>query len=267
MDGAAPVYFLLHVPKTGGQTVQVHLQETLGEAALWMPSAAPAWRRALGLGDPRRPEHPEAVRAAAGHHLRRSHEAAFAGREIRRAVLLREPLSYHLSLYNFRMMNRLRLSRAPVGFEDYLRAAPLDSMAHFILHHWLEIPWPVLAVRSAAWKYARLNAALRGFWFVGDVGLCDALVAELSRDFGIPPKARRRNTERAWLGRVSWSPLRAEDLPADLPAGILAANPLDRALWESWKGAGLDTAGVAPVPLPAREGPSFLMHELGRIGR
>jgi len=267
MDGAAPVYFLLHVPKTGGQTVQEHLREHLGEGALWLPSPAPAWRRALGLGDPQRPEHPEAVRAVAGHHLRRSHERAFAGRQIRRAVLLREPLSFHLSLYNFRMMNRLRLNRAPVDFEDYLRAAPLDSMAHFILHRWLGTPWPVLALRSAAWKYARLNAVLKDFWFVGDVGLCDALVAELAGDLRIARKARRRNTERAWMGRVKWKPLRVGDLPPGLPARILGANPLDRALWESWKDAGLDAAGVEPVPLPVREGPSFLVHELGRIGR
>jgi hypothetical protein len=267
MGGDGPVYFLLHVPKTGGQTVQVHLQEHLGEDALWMPPAAPAWRRALGLGDPQRPARPQAVRAVAGHHLRRSHERVFAGRPIRRAVLLREPLSFHLSLYNFRMMNRLRLNRAPTSFEAYLRAAPLDSMAHLILHRWLEIPWPVLALRSAAWKYARLNAALRDFWFVGDVGMCDALVAELARNLRIPRKARRRNTEKAWLGRVSWSPLRAEDLSDASVAHILGANPLDRALWESWKDAGLNVADVAPIPLLAREGPSFLVHELGRIGR
>lgn len=267
MDGDGPVYFLLHVPKTGGQTVQVHLQETLGESALWMPSPAPAFRRALGLGDPRRPARPETVRAVAGHHLRRSHEAAFAGRQIRRAVLLREPLSFHLSLYNFRMMNRLRLGQAPTSFEAYLRATPLDAMAHFILHRWLEIPWPVLMARSSAWKYARLNAALKDFWFVGDVGLCDALVAELAKDLGIAPKARRRNTEKAWLGRVEWTPLRAEQLPDAAIAHIGGANPLDRALWESWKDGGLNAAGVEPIPLPAREGPSFLMHELARIGR
>ena len=267
MDGAGPVYFLLHVPKTGGQTVQVHLQEHLGEAALWMPGPSPAWRRALGLTDPQRPEHLEAVRAVAGHHLRRSHEQAFAGRQIRRAVLLREPLSFHLSLYNFRMMNRLRLGRAPVSFEDYLRSTPLDAMAHFILHHWLEIPWPVLMLRSAAWKYERLNAAFKDFWFVGDVGLCDVLVARLAHDFAIARSARRRNTEQAWLGRVSWSPLRAEDLSDASAAYILGANPIDRALWESWKDAGRAVAAVRPAPLPAREGPSFLMHELGRIGR
>ncbi len=267
MDGATPVYFLLHVPKTGGQTVQVHLQETLG-------------RRRCGCPDPRRPGGaPWAwpilgarrirmqVRAAAGHDLARSHERAFAGRPIRRAVLLREPLSFHLSLYNFRMMNRLRLNRAPTSFEAYLRATPLDAMAHFILHQWLEIPWPELMARSAAWKYARLNAMLRDFWFVGDVGLCDALVAELGKDLGIAAKARRRNTEKAWLGRVEWEPLRAESLPDAAVAHIRGANPIDRALWESWKDAGANPAGVRPVPLPPRQGPSFLMHELGRIGR
>src|ERR1041385_8754373 len=129
------VYFLLHIPRTAGQTIEYHLLEHCAPGTVWLPDAASPVRRLAGrryslagLGDADR------VRALSGHHLGRSLECRFSGREIRRAVLLREPLSAALSLYNYRMMNQLNRGLGTHSFELHLRAMPLDWMTHWLLN-------------------------------------------------------------------------------------------------------------------------------------
>src|SRR5579884_2943614 len=129
-----PVYFLLHIPRTAGQTIEYHLLEHAAPGTVWLPDAASWPRRWLGgrryslagLGNPDR------VRALSGHHLGRSLERRFAGREIRRAVLLRDPLGAALSLYNYRMMNQLNKGLGTHGFALHLRALPRDWISHWL---------------------------------------------------------------------------------------------------------------------------------------
>src|SRR6202011_1438602 len=112
---------------------------------VWIPRRAPfpvsligrKYRRD-GLADPAR------GRPVAGHDVGRSLEPLFRGREIRRAVLLRDPLSLQLSLYNYRMMNHLNRGFGTYSFDLHLRALPRDWVAHRLLARWLEIPWPRL---------------------------------------------------------------------------------------------------------------------------
>jgi len=45
---------------------------------------------------------------------------------------------------------------------------------------------------------------------------------------------------------------------------VLSRNPLDTAIWESWRSAGFDTAAVCPGPLEAGAGDGFATHEAVR---
>jgi hypothetical protein len=264
-DANAAVYFLLHIPRTAGQTIQYHLAEHCAPGTVWIPRRAPfpVWltsQRYRSGG----PDDAARVRAVAGHDVGRSLEGHFRGREIRRAVLLRDPLSLQLSLYNYRMMNHLNRGFGTYSFDLHLRALPRDWVAHRLLAGWLEIPWPRLMTMSGAEKYRVLNEMLAGFWFVGSHADCDQLIAAVGPDLGAPPGGRARNTAQQWHKQIYWEPLTAEDLSPAQRHAVLSRNPLDTAIWESWRSAGFDTAAVSPRRLEVGAGDGFAAHEAVR---
>jgi len=259
------VYFILHIPKTAGQTIQYHLAEHCPPGVFWSPHRVPyplslfgRRHRLAGQGDAGR------VRIVAGHDLGASLERRFPGREIRRVALLREPLSLQLSLYNYRMMNHLAKGLGTYDFAVHLRAQPRDFIAHWLLARWLEIPWPRLMAMSDADKYRRLNRALGQFWFVGDYTDCDRVIAAVAPDLAVPAVARPRNTARQWHKQIKWEPLTEASLSPALRDAVRRRNPLDHALWASWHGAGFDAAAVRAHPLEPEARAGFLMHEGAR---
>ncbi len=259
-----PVYFLLHIPKTAGQTIQIHLARHCAPGVFWQSrrTLRPARRAAPGeLPDSRR------ARVVSGHHIGRSMEALFAGREIRRIVLLRDPLELQISFYNWQMMDNLAKGLGTYGFALHQRALPRDFIAHFLLSRWLEIPWRALLAMKDAKKHAMLNRMLAGFWFVGGHGDCDRLIEALGRDLGIPPTAPRRNSSAELQGRTGWRLLTAEALPAAARRAFWTHNRLDQRLWEDWRWAGFEAAAVQPQPLRPDEASGFLGHELVRPWR
>jgi tetratricopeptide (TPR) repeat protein len=256
-----PVYFLLHIPKTAGQTIQVHLARHCAPGVFWQSrrTLRPARRTAPGeLPDLRR------VRVVSGHHIGRSMEAMFAGRKIRRIVLLRDPLELQISFYNWQMMDNLAKGLGTYGFALHQRALPRDFIAHFLLSRWLEIPWPALLAMSDATKHEMLNRMLASCWFVGGHADCDRLIEALGRNLGIPTTAPRRNSSAELQGRTGWRLLSAETLPAAARCRFRAHNRLDQALWQDWRCARFEAAAVRPQPLRPDEASGFLGHELVR---
>jgi tetratricopeptide (TPR) repeat protein len=256
-----PVYFLLHIPKTAGQTIQFHLADHCAPGVYWRSRAmVRRGRRAKPDGLP----DFDRARVISGHHIGRSLEAFFPGREIRRIVLLRDPLSLQISFYNWQMMDNLANGLGTYSFDRHLRALPHDFIAHFLLWRWLEIPWPVLMTISQAKKQGILERMLADFWFVGAHSDCDRVVEALSLDLGVPPAPARRNSASELQARTGWRLLTADALPPATRAAILAHNRLDRALWESWRGVGFDTAAMRSRRHSFVENSGFLGHEMIR---
>ena len=262
----SPAYFLLHLPRTGGNTIAAHLQAHLGEG-FWSPGR-PSALAMLGGGRRHRLDNaPDfaRVRAIGGHYLGRSLERGFQGREIRRTLLLRDPIGFHLSYYNHRMMFSLSRGGQVCDFEAHLRAQPRDLVALLLLWYWLELPLARLLVTGDEQKYQLLNAALAGFWFVGSHHDGDRLLAAIAAELGLPPVATRRNTTLEWSKRVgSWQPLRADDLPLATRQAILGHNPIHDALWRSWREAGFAPAAVAPQPFSPASGTKLGIRDLVR---
>ena len=166
-DPRTPVYFILHMPKTAGQTIQQHLAEHCAPGVFWGPHQAPRLKALSGRRyHPRSLPGAQRIRAVFGHNLSRSLEKYFPDREIRRAVLLRDPISLHLSLYNHRMMLHLAKGLGTYSFNLHLKALPRDFVEHRLLARWLEIPWPALMAMTDQQKYTALSLALSQFWFV-----------------------------------------------------------------------------------------------------
>jgi tetratricopeptide (TPR) repeat protein len=253
-ETGAPAYFLLHVPRTGGNTIATHLRAHLGEG-FWSPGRPSALAmlggrryRLDGARDFAR------VRAVGGHYLGRSLERRFQGREIRRTLLLRDPVGFHVSYYNHRMMFSLSRGGPVCDFERHLRGQPRDLVALLLLWYWLELPLARLLATGDEQKYRLINEALAGFWFVGGHHDGDRLLAAIAADLGLPPGAMRRNTTVEWHKRVGWQPLRADDLPPATREAILAHNPIHDALWRSWRDAGLAPADVVAQPFSLGSG-------------
>ena len=264
-DPSSPVYFILHIPKTAGQTIQQHLANHCAPGVFWGPHQAPRLQALSGPRyDPGSLPGADRVRAVFGHNLGRSLEKYFPEREIRRVVLLRDPISLQLSLYNHRMMLHLTKGLGTYSFDLHLKALPRDFIAHRLLGRWLGIPWPMLMAMTDQQKYAALNRALSQFWFVGSYKDCDQLIAAIAPDLGVPAAARRRNTAAEWGKRVAWRPLKAAELSPAMHGKILANNRLDQRLWESWHTAGFDPAGVRPPPLGPNRAGGFPAREISR---
>lgn len=256
-----PVYFLLHIPKTAGQTIQVHLADHCAPGVFWQS------RRRVRPGRRARPGDLPDVKCArviSGHHIGRSLEDFFPGREIRRVVLLRDPLQLQLSFYNWQMMDYLAKGLGTYSFDLHLRALPRDFIAHFLLSRWLEIPWPRLMAMADERKYEILNRMLADFWFVGAHTDCDRVIEAIGADLGVPPAAARRNTSAELQARTGWRPVTAEALSPGARDAVRARHRLDQALWESWRAAGFDTAGVRPQPIGPGVKRGFLVHEMVR---
>ena len=260
-DQSDAVYFLLHIPKTAGQTIQVHLANHCTPGVFWQS------QRKLRPGRKARPgDFPDFNRARviSGHHISRSLEKLYPGRDIRRIVLLRDPLQLQISFYNWRMMNHLAKGLGTYSFELHLQALPRNFISHFLLSRWLEIPWSKLMAMTDRQKYDLLNRTLAKFWFVGGVLDCDRVIREISLDLGAPTVATPRNTADELQPNTGWPLVTTDTLSPAMRHAIVEWNALDQALWESWSVAGFNPALVQPRALgPGRSG-AFLTHELAR---
>jgi len=195
----------------------------------------------------------EHLRAIGGHYIGSSIERIFAGRQIRRSILLRDPVSQFISHYNFRMMRYLSQGLQAYSLEIAYHARPRNFLTHYILSNFLEISWPRLMSLSAQEKYVGVNRFLSTFWFVGDYSRCNDLIAALTLDLGVPSAAIARNTCAEWQHRVRWKPVNVEDLTPRMIDQIRQENALDQLLWETWRD--VDQARISVLPHRMHDAP------------
>lgn len=268
-----PVYFLLHVPKCAGTTVEDHFATVLGPGFMRAPRWESVARNFIGNRYDFKPRDPRLrhIHVVSGHSLSVSLKQFFPpGREIREAVLIRDPLSYLLSFYNYRIQRHLEHGDPqPPAFEKWYRRQGRNQIAHFILDRYFEQAVPVLYLRSSAAQFDWLEERLSQFWFVGGHERAGELIRGVCRDRGWPDAFESRNVTRTW--RVT-----ADDLPRRLIDRITEDNALDQALYDRWHDRGWrdnpTPRGGKPPALPRhdhlamalRDGYSNIVKRLGR---
>jgi hypothetical protein len=173
------------------------------------------------------------------------------GAEIRESVLLRDPIGYHLSLYNYRVArHRAGTGPKPPGFARWYLAQRRNPISRFLLNHYFEQGIPALYRLSSSERLAYLEERLRGFWFVGSYRRADEMIARLSRELGVAERAEQRNPDTVRAETT-------ETLGAGMCARIVAENAVDQALWERWAGRGWKAEGggpsAPPPPLPGND--------------
>jgi hypothetical protein len=256
------VHFLLHVPKCAGTTVEEHFRETLGPGFL----LAPRWhnplravignRYSMSPGDPRLPH----LRVITGHSMGVSLKRHFAGAEIRESVLLRDPVGYHLSLYNYRIArHRAGTGPKPPGFVTWYRAQRRNPISRFILNHYFERGIPALYLLSSRDRLAWLEARLRDFWFVGSYRRADEMIAGISGELGVVEQAEPRNSGAA----------QGMALDHRMHTRIVTENAVDQALWDRWAGRGWKSDGRNPAkpepPLPGNDRLRYLRSDIATL--
>jgi hypothetical protein len=263
-EAGSPVHFVYHVPKCAGRTIDLHL-------ALALPrSAYHRTRKRRGLGrfitryDRTDLPHPDQAQVVGGHYLGISIDQLFAGRQIKRSILLRDPASHFVSYYNYRMARYISEGLQPYSLDVAYGATPRNFITHYILKYFLELSWARIASLSDDEKYEIANAFLSTFWFVGDYQLCDDFIASLSDRLGISASATPRNTLAELVRAGRWRPIMMDRLPPDMVADIRTENKLDQRLWETWREVRHDTSSVRPLSLGARSS-SFISDEANRF--
>ncbi|MFD0985571.1 sulfotransferase family 2 domain-containing protein [Methyloligella solikamskensis] len=262
----APVYYLFHVPKCAGRTIDRHLSLYAQEGRYFRA------KKRRGIGRLFSPRHtlagmpdPRQLNAVGSHYLGASMERICEGREIRRALLLRDPVSHMVSYYNFRMQRYIAQGMQPYSFELAYRATQRDFITHYILRNFLEIPLPRLWLMTRPQKWTLVNEFLSRFWFVGDYRKCSELISAMAPDLGVPARAVPQNTCTGHSNHPTWRPLSVADLSPELIRRIREENSLDQRLWQTWRGAGLDVQSVNETALMAPAKLQFSVQEAARL--
>ena len=228
------VHFILHVPKCAGTTVEAHFERHLGAGFLRAPRWEHPLRNVIGNRYPYAPGDARlaGVRVVSGHSLSVSLKSRFPGAEIAESVLLRDPLGYFLSFYNYRWARfREGLEPRPPGFGLWYAAQRRNPISRFMLNRYFEQGIPALYRLSSAARLDWLEARLARFHFVGGVARADELIAGVSRDLALPENVARENVTRT-------PELAREAVPERLAARIAADNALDAALFARWSDRG-----------------------------
>ena len=237
------VHFLLHVPKCAGTTVEAHFQSHLGLDY----RLAPRWENPLRnfIGNRYPDLDAEAlrdVRVVSGHSLSVGMASLFPGAEIRESVLLRDPLGYFLSFYNYRWARFDEgWTTEPPGFETWYRGQRRNPITRFLLNRYFDQAVPALYRLSSAARLRFMEDRLARFHFVGSYRRADEMIGGISRELGIPEEVDHQNITPS-------RKLSAGDLPDALRRRIEADNALDQALFERWADRGWEGRPAGPAP-------------------
>lgn len=237
------VHFILHVPKCAGTTVERHFEARLGPGFLLAPRWESMLRNLVGNrydyapGDPRL----AGVRVVSGHSLSRSLARALVPARIEESVLLRDPLGYTLSLYNYRWTWHRRMDGPrPPDFARWYAAQRRNPISRFLLSRYFEQGVPALYRLSSVGRLEWLEARLSRFLFVGGYRRAAEMIGGISARLGVDGTVESRNVTETPVAT-------AESLGADWCARIRADNAVDAALFERWKDRGW-RADAAPLP-------------------
>jgi hypothetical protein len=237
------LYFLYHVPKTGGQTIRDHLDRHLVRdldfvhLGRWFRPAALTIDAVASLSSAER----DRLRSLGGHPLTRDFAELFPERTIREVVFIREPAARMVSHYNWRCTMQA-LDGAPVpSFEEFLSEASDNPITGFL--------GKCLGLTARKLQLSAILAELVGMWMVGTTESMDALAPALFGAMGLEPAVpERSNATGVTIERHL-------TLTPDLADAIRAESPEDVALYEACRrleARTMERLGITPKPTPLR---------------
>ncbi|GJM37529.1 MAG: hypothetical protein DHS20C19_08960 [Acidimicrobiales bacterium] len=214
-----PIWFVYHVPKTGGQSIRDHLVTQLTHEADYLHLGKWDREKPLTIDDVAALSEVERakLRAISGHPVTRPMARFFPGRALREVVILREPAARLVSLYNFNMTMWARRGEPVIGFEEFLDGLPTDQMTAKLTG--------CFGFERLRFRLDDLLYELSKLWFVGRTENLDALLPLLFAEMGVATKPTgRSNVTGVHIDRRL-------ELTPDLAAELQARNPTDVKLY------------------------------------
>lgn len=201
------------------------------------------------------------VCVVSGHSLSVSLKRRVEG-PVHESVLLRDPLSYFLSFYNYRWARHAGGDGEPPAFRTWYAAERRNPISRFLLNRYFEQAVPALYRLSSADRLAWLETRLARFHFVGSYRHADEMIAGVSTSLGISTKVESANVTPV-------RKLSADDLDAGLRDRILTENAVDQALFDRWKDRKWEGQPmVQPPALPTLDQPRYLLADtVGAIAK
>lgn len=239
----ADLHVILHIPKTGGQSIRFHLQRNLRFDSEYVHIGPYGRRHASETGVLPWEERSDAERAHArvlhGHHLTsKSHLLVPEPRVVKYAGLLRDPASRMVSHYNFNVeLKWVRKGQEAPDWAWWYRGQKRNYVCRWIKETFLGLPFDESQPDEAL--FAEITGVLEGFWLLATLPHFDTFVTRLYADIGVPPPTPRRVNVagRAYPARVV--------LDDAISAAISRDHPVDCAVYD-WVHGRMEQ-GLAPA--------------------
>ncbi len=169
------LYLFLHIPKTGGTTINWHLRENLvyDEESIHFGGAGDTYRQ---IHDRKPFEERSALersraRVLSGHRLHYGDHELVPDADPRYFTIFRDPADRIVSTYNFRMSTG---NHAPQSFESWYGDWPRNKTFKWLRH------------RVGCHSMPEMLDRLRSFWFVGVTEHLDEDLPKLFAQLGLP---------------------------------------------------------------------------------
>jgi hypothetical protein len=185
-----PLYIFVHVPRTGGTTINGHLRIHLEEGVdlVHLVGEGEGLEDGVGVLERMSPEERSRIRVLAGHQVFYGIHDLIPGRDPRYITIIRDPATRALSVFNFRQATG-RTEDDDVSFEEWVEGYPTNSTLKWFQR------------RLDAETVEEVMEILRSkFWFVGATEHLDEDLPSVFRAIGVPDE---------------WVNLRVTPLPGD----------------------------------------------------
>jgi hypothetical protein len=192
-----PLYFVYHIPKTGGQTIRKHLQTHMEASGKLLFMGKGTRDRPLTREDIETlsPSELDGISAVCGHPLERSMSDLWRDRPLREVMFVRDPAERMVSHFNFHAAMRAKRNTPAQEFVEFFDSHGPNPMLSFAAKR--------LGVARRRDHLSEVIEALSSFWMVGTTQSIDLLSPKLFAALGIPDtKPRRANTSGADFPRV-----------------------------------------------------------------
>jgi hypothetical protein len=197
MDRQSEVFIFAHIPKTGGTTLDRHFETHMNLHVDYIPLSGPGERRAVAQGlapfRERSLEDRQQAKVILGHQVRHNTHQLVPGKQPHYILLIREPISWITSRYNWAMRVRKERRQPIIKFDRwYQQTKRAQSQSLWFLRNFAEghrfLRWvpPQFRVRQ-------MNAIIQNFSMVTVTERLDEDGPLLMQRMGLPDRLERKN--------------------------------------------------------------------------
>lgn len=190
------IYIFAHIPKTGGTTLDRHFEKHMTLHVDYIPLSGPGEQRAIAQGlkpfKERSLEDRMKAKVILGHQVRWNTHELVPGKKPRYIVLIREPISWIVSRYNWAMKVRRERNENIISFDEWFEETKhRQSQLFWFLRNFAETKF--IRRMPGPRRLRRMNEIIEQFSMVTTTERLDEDGAKLLHLMGLPDELERKN--------------------------------------------------------------------------